>query len=147
MRTTTFSSKDEILAVKEESQDSRPRDNFFERQGSYSKRRDSHDGQSIGFGGRDSGVGSVTRYGRRYNFFRRDSYGERGKLVRWTRHSLSRTKLVRYTIHSRWTTKQSSDEIPTVKEKIRAVADNTLSSDGKINRASQPPYCSNQTCA
>ena len=39
----------------------------------------------------------------------------------------------------------SSDEIPTVKEKIRAVADNTLSSDGKINRASQPPYCSNQT--
>ena len=39
----------------------------------------------------------------------------------------------------------SSDEIPTGKEKTRAVADNTLSSDGKIDIASQPPYCSNQT--
>ena len=56
MRTTTLSSKDEIVAVKEESQDSRRPDIFFERQGSHSKRRDSGNGQSIGFGGRDSGV-------------------------------------------------------------------------------------------
>ena len=35
----------------------------------------------------------------------------------------------------------SSDEISAVKEKTRAVADNTLSSDGKIDIASQPSYC------
>ena len=39
----------------------------------------------------------------------------------------------------------SSDETPAVK-KTRAIADNTLSSDGKTDIASQPPYCSNQTC-